>query len=101
MVDAAESALAFVDGRSRSDLDSDLMLLMALTRALEVVGEAAARVTPETRQQLANIPWHDVVAMRNRLVHGYFDVDHSVVWATVQEDLRPLIASLRSWLAKQ
>jgi len=72
MIEAAEQALAFVAGRERSALDSDDMLRLALTRAVEIVG------------------------MRNRLVHAYFDVNRNILWDTVQLALPPLIVRLRA-----
>ena len=67
MVDAAETIANFVSGRARKDLDSDRMLLFALVRAVEVLGEAAAKVSPEARAEAASVPWPQIVAMRNRL----------------------------------
>jgi uncharacterized protein with HEPN domain len=79
--------LGYAAGRTRADLDTNPMLVRALTRCVEVVGEAASRVTAETRTELSGIPWFDIVAMRNRLIHTYFDIDLDVVWATVEVDL--------------
>ena len=101
MVEAGQSALTFVGGRSRSDLDGDRMLLMALVQAIQVVGEAAMKVGDETRRSLPDVPWASIVAMRHRLVHAYFDIDTAVVWSTVQEDLEPLVTRLSSWLETQ
>ena len=91
MLDAAHSALSFVQGRTRGDLDEDEMLVFALTKAVEIVGEAANQVSSSTRDELSGIPWADVVGMRNRLVHVYFDIDLDVLWQTVAEDLPTLI----------
>ncbi|QQP90150.1 DUF86 domain-containing protein [Skermanella sp. TT6] len=96
MIEAANTALRFVTGRRREDLDNDEMLLFALLRAVEVVGEAASRVSPETRAAAPAVPWASIVAMRNRLVHAYFDVDRNIVWRTVTEELPPLISLLDS-----
>lgn len=98
MIDAAQSALAFAAGRVRADLDSDRMLLMAIVKAVEIVGEAAVRVTAETKAAIPDVPWTSVIGMRHRLTHAYFDVDPAVVWATVQEDLEPLVTRLSAWL---
>ena len=65
--DASDSVARFVAGRQRGDLDSDEMLLFALVRAIEIIGEAASRVSDETRQAFPAVPWSEVVAMRNRL----------------------------------
>lgn len=94
MLDAATEAAEFVRGKHRSDLAGERMRVLALLKALEIVGEAATKVTEETRLGVPGIPWCDVVGMRHRLVHGYFDVDLDVVWTTVSEDLPELIAAL-------
>lgn len=83
MVDAAEHALAFVQGRSRADLDNDAMLRLALTRAIEIVGEAAAQVSDPGRTEFPDVPWPHIVGMRNRLVHAYFDINADILWDTV------------------
>ena len=87
MRDAAASALRFVQGKGREDLDRDEMLLFALVRAVEVIGEAAAKVSPDGRAALPDIRWTAIVGMRNRLVHAYFDVDRDILWATVNDEL--------------
>ena len=87
-------ALSFVLERTRSDLDSDRQLVLALVKDIEIVGEAAARITETTRRSLPEMPWDRIVAMRNRLVHAYFDINLDIVWKTVQEDLPALIALL-------
>jgi uncharacterized protein with HEPN domain len=95
MVEAAEHALAFVAGRSRADLDTDAMLRMALTRAVEVVGEAASQVSDGGRAELAALPWPQIVGMRNRLVHAYFDINRDILWDTVQLWIPDLLAQLK------
>lgn len=75
MVEATEAALGFAQGRGRDDLVGDLMLRFALTRAIEIIGEAAAKVSAEARAEAPRIPWTAIVGMRNRLIHAYFDVD--------------------------
>jgi predicted nucleotidyltransferase len=67
-LDASNAAMRFVEGRDRADLESDEMLLFALVRAIEIVGEALSRVTAETRAELPDLPWASIVGMRNRLV---------------------------------
>jgi uncharacterized protein with HEPN domain len=95
MIEAAEHALAFVAGRERADLDRDAMLLLALTRAVEVVGEAAGKVSEAARRELPKVPWPQIVGMRNRLIHAYFDINRDILWDTVQLALPPLIAQLK------
>jgi uncharacterized protein with HEPN domain len=83
MLDAAHSALAFIKGYQREDLDTNAMLTFALVRALEIIGEAAGQMSEATRCALPQIPWGDIVGMRHRLIHAYFDVDLNRVWDTV------------------
>lgn len=99
MLDAARKAQRLARDRSRADLaDEDDPLADALIRLISVVGEAAARISKETQDQIDSIPWPDVVGMRNRLIHEYFDVDLDILWATVQNSLPPLIESLEAAL---
>lgn len=100
MIDAIRSAQQFVAGRARADLDTNEMLLFALVRAVEIVGEAASKVSPETRSASPEIPWASATGMRNRLVHAYFDVDRDILWATVSNALPPLLAQLEHALAR-
>jgi len=99
MIEAAETALSFVAGRDRADLDSDQMLFFALVRAIEIVGEAASQVSLATRQATSNVPWSVIVGMRNRVVHGYADINHDIVWQTATEALPELLPTLRSLVA--
>ena len=69
-------------------------LTLALLKCVEIIGEAAARVGEETRGRHSSLPWADMIGMRNRLVHGYFDIDLSLLWATITEDLPELIREL-------
>ena len=78
--DAAAEVLRFAAGKIRADLDHDRMLVLAILRDLEVIGEAASRVSLAARQSSLTIPWDDMIGMRNRLVHGYFDVNLDTVW---------------------
>ena len=94
MLDAAREARSFVHGQARSALDSNRMLVLSLLRSIEVIGEAAAQTTAAFQDAHPEIPWPQIIAMRNRLIHAYFDVDVDRVWDTVTADLPPLIAQL-------
>jgi uncharacterized protein with HEPN domain len=83
---------------ARTELDTNPMLLFALVRAIEIIGEAAGRVSAETRAAAPGIPWPLIVAMRNRLIHAYFDVDRDILWRTATEELPALLPTLRALL---
>ncbi len=99
MLDAAEEALTFVRGRRRVDLDIDRQLVLSLVKEVEIIGEAAYQVSQATRNSLSEMPWEDIIGMRHRLVHAYFDINLDILWRTVQEDLPALVALLRSALS--
>ncbi|MEW6266291.1 MAG: DUF86 domain-containing protein [Thermodesulfobacteriota bacterium] len=94
MIDAGEEALRFAQGRQRSDLDKDRMLVLALIKDVEIIGEAASKVTEKVKEAHPEIPWLSIIGMRNRLIHAYFDINLDVLWRTIQEDLPPLIKHL-------
>lgn len=94
MLDYAREAVALIQGRSRSDLDTDRMLNLALVRLAEIVGEAATRVSKTRRKRHPQIPWPQIVGLRNRLIHGYDAVDFDILWQILTTDLPPLIATL-------
>lgn len=94
--EAVETALRFVAGRSRQDLDDDEMLRLALTKLVEIVGEAAKQVSPEGQAVFPNVPWSAAARMRDRLVHHYFDIDLDILWITITRDLPTLLAAIES-----
>lgn len=100
MLDAANQAITFMKGKSKLSLDADPMLLLAVVKAIEIVGEAAAKITKERQADISQIPWHQIISMRNRLTHAYFDIDTDVVWQTVVEDLPELIRELETVIDK-
>ena len=99
MRDAAREAAGFVAARAYPDLHADRQLTLALVKEVEIIGEAAARLSDETRAAIPEIPWVDVIGMRNRLVHVYFDIDLERLWDTVQQDLPRLAAELDKHLS--
>lgn len=101
MLRNAQEAVAMVAGKDFADLRKERILELALIRLTEVIGEAAARVGLAARNRYPSIPWAQVIGMRNRLVHGYDQVDIRVLWDTVQEDLPPLITKLEKILEKE
>jgi len=96
ILDAAGEAVNFTKDRSRTDLDTDRQLNLSLVRLLEVIGEAARGISPKFRNEYPQLPWRSMAGMRNRLIHGYFDINLDVVWRTVTEDLPSLINQLKN-----
>jgi uncharacterized protein with HEPN domain len=99
MRDHAREAMDMIRGRFRGDLDADRMLNLALVRLLEILGEAAGRVLPDDRGRYPQIPWPQLVSLRNRLIHGYDQVDFDVLWQILTQDLPPLVQELEAILA--
>ena len=100
MLDAAAEAVSFASGRSRRDLDRDRMLVLSLVKSIEILGEAASKISPDMKLECPEIPWEDLVSMRHRLIHAYFDVNLNVVWSTVERDLPQLVDALTIILRK-
>lgn len=95
MMEYAEEAKNLASETTREKLVSDRKLELALTRLVEIIGEAAARVSPQIREQYPDIPWVEMTGLRNRLIHGYDAVDLDILWDILKEDLPPLIRRLR------
>lgn len=102
MLDAARIAVRAAAGHRREDLDDEEDLLVhGLVRLVTIVGEAANGVGDAARAEIPDIPWPDVVNMRNRLVHGYFDINLDILWATVRTSLPDLILQLERALTSR
>ena len=99
MLDAGRRLGVFITNKTRSDLEKDDYLLgFAVVRALEIVGEAANKVTTETRALLPTLPWHEIIGMRNRIIHAYDRVDYDIVWETANLSIPRLINLLENFL---
>lgn len=94
MLLTARRALQHVDGMDEAAFLKDALRQDAVLRCLGIVGEAAGRVSAEFQAEHANIAWREMVALRNRLIHEYLQVNLTVVWRTVRDDLPRLIADL-------
>jgi uncharacterized protein with HEPN domain len=97
----AREAVEICRGKSRADLDSDRLLNLALTRLLEIIGEAANRVPESIRKDYPDLPWLQMISARNRLIHGYDSVDFDILWVIVQNDLPSLITRLEAILEEK
>lgn len=101
MIEFAQRALRFVEHRSREDLDQDQMLTLALIKAIETVGEAASKLSPEFRERHPELPWPSIMGMRHKLVHAYFEVNLDMVWHTTLHELPSLIQALEKLIASE
>jgi uncharacterized protein with HEPN domain len=99
MREAAATALEMAAGHDRADLSTNTVLAMALTRCLEILGEAAGKISPDVCAKFPAIPFPKIISMRNRLIHAYFDVNLDIVWTTVSDDLPALSRALDEALA--
>lgn len=84
---AMDSIAAFVEGMDLAAFRVDDKTASAVVRKFEIIGEAAKGVPEAVRQRYPGVPWREMAGMRDRLVHAYFDVDHNLVWWTIQERL--------------
>jgi uncharacterized protein with HEPN domain len=87
----AKMALAFVAGKTYAEFENDLQCQYAVIRAIEVIGEAAARVSNNFISEHPEIPWRQIIGMRNRMIHGYDDIVLSVVWEVLQNHIPELL----------
>ena len=96
MLDHGREAIRMVEKSSREKLDTDRMLALALIQLVQIVGEAAQRVSPLCRDRHPQVPWSQIIGLRNRLIHGYDSVDYDVLWRIVTLDLPALVTSLQT-----
>lgn len=94
IIDSASEAMGYVYGIDRASFDGNRLLQHGIVRCVEIVGEASARLSKQTRDANPQVPWVDIIGMRNRIVHAYFDIDIELVWKTVTEDLPELLPTI-------
>ncbi|MBF0461601.1 MAG: DUF86 domain-containing protein [Magnetococcales bacterium] len=94
MIDFAEKALSYTNGLDRTGFETDGLTYDATVRNLELIGEAATHIPQTVRDDTPQIPWRQIVATRNRLIHGYLGIDNDTLWSIVTEDLPPLLVNL-------
>ena len=101
MLIAARKALKFVEGIDSAEFEDSELIQNAVMRPLEIIGEASARISTEFRKTHPNIPWRDMVGLRNRLIHEYFRINFGAVWDTVHSDLPKLIKQIEPLIPKE
>ncbi len=100
MRDYAREAVDLAEGLTLESFKADRMAQLALIHLVEIVGEAASRVSPETRSAVPDVPWAKVIGTRHRIVHGYDRIDLSLLWDTLRTNLPQLIAQLEPAIAR-
>jgi uncharacterized protein with HEPN domain len=98
MLDYAREVVQFTSNATRADLDSNLMLLRALSMSTGIIGEAASHISQDCRDTHPEIPWRRIIAMRNFLIHEYFRADPQILWDTAVESVPELIPLLEAAL---
>lgn len=98
MRDAMEEALMFSKSKSLEDLNCDRMLALAIIKDLEIMGEAASQISPSLKSKHSHIPWNAIISTRNRLVHGYFNINLEIVWNTIEKDIPLLLRQVKEIL---
>ena len=95
MIDAAQEAQSFLVNKSFDDFVTNRQLAFAVVRALEIIGEAAAQTSQEFRENFSSVKWRDIISMRNKLIHAYFDINYEIVWRAVKKDIPELLLQLQ------
>jgi uncharacterized protein with HEPN domain len=95
MIDACEEAVEFLGDFSLAELNEDRKTIQAITRDIEIIGEAASKLSDEFKENNNTIPWGSIIGMRNWLIHGYFNVDSEHIWNTVKKDIPDLVTQLK------
>ena len=94
MIEATKECLTFVEEVKQEDFYLNRQMILAVIKEIEIIGEAASRISDETKSKYSLIPWKDIIDTRHRLVHGYFDINLDIVWRTLREDLPQLLLEL-------
>lgn len=101
MLIAARKALKFVEGIDRNEFDDNEVIQNAVMRPLEIIGEAASRISISFRKAHPEIQWKEMIGLRNRLIHEYFRVEFGAVWDTIQKDIPKLIKLIEPLVPKE
>ena len=101
MLDSVHRIRGIVRGRSRQAFDADEVTQLALLHLIQLLGEAASRVSAAFRAEHPELPWGEMVGMRNRIVHGYEHVDPDIVWRVATDDVEPVLAALERVLQRE
>lgn len=95
MIKFSEKVLAYTAGIDQESFEADEKAYDATLRKLELIGEAATRIPEAIREKFSTIPWRQVIATRNRLIHGYLGIDNDIIWSIIQGDIPVLLQELK------
>lgn len=96
MIDFAEKVLAYTAGLDQPGFVSSGLTYDATARNLELLGEAASRIPAEIRESASEIPWRQIIATRNRLIHAYLGIDNDILWNIIEQDIPLLLPQLKN-----
>jgi uncharacterized protein with HEPN domain len=94
VLDACREIIAFTTGRGKDNIQQDRVLTLALVKEIEIIGEAASKISAEKKGELTEIPWRAIIGMRNHLIHAYDEIDMDILWDTITNDIPQLISKL-------
>lgn len=96
---AADELSEIIQNRKRDDLNTDRPFMFSVIKLVEIMGEAASKASNELRARYPQVPWQQMIRMRNRLIHGYFDINLNIIWKTVTENIPPVSKEIATILA--
>ncbi|HMA83460.1 MAG TPA: DUF86 domain-containing protein, partial [Candidatus Thermoplasmatota archaeon] len=99
ILDASVEIQSFIKDKTQEEFKQDRKLHLSVVHLLEIIGEAGNQISEEVKEQYVDIPWKRIIGMRNRLIHGYFDIDLAIVWKTATEDIPPLIEEIKNMIS--
>ena len=94
---ATATEVADIVSRGKNKFDDDVALRRALERCLEIIGEAAKALGDETRRAIADVPWTEVIRLRDRLSHHYHRVEPDQLWVTAEVDVPQMATAINEW----
>ncbi|MBS3749863.1 MAG: DUF86 domain-containing protein [Candidatus Thermoplasmatota archaeon] len=101
ILDASVEIQSFVKDKTQEEFKQERKLHLSVVHLLEIIGEAGNQISEEVKEQYVDIPWKRIIGMRNRLIHGYFDIDLAIVWKTATEDIPPLIEEKKNMISSR
>ena len=100
MIGFVEKVIAYTDGLDQNDFMESRLNYDATLRNIELIGEAATHIPEPIRNDYPGIPWRQLIATRNRLIHGYLGIDNDTLWSIIRDDIPGLLGELRNLKGK-